>query len=244
MHNSEWFSRWFDSKYYHILYKNRDFKEAEVFVDNLVHHLKPTTDSKILDLACGKGRHSVFLSKKGYNVTGIDLSANSIKHAKQFETDKLHFDVHDMRRMYKSDSFNLIFNLFTSFGYFENEKDNLDVLNACHAALCSGGILTIDFMNVFKVAGNLIRSESKTIDNIEFKIKRELKGKFIVKTIEFFADDKWYKFQEKVQGLTINDFKKYLNETNFEILETFGSYDLDYYSKNTSDRLILICRRN
>ena len=73
------YNNWFDSKYYHILYDNRDNNEAKGFVETILKHLKLKKNSKILDAACGKGRHSVEIEKFGYNVTGIDLSKNSIK---------------------------------------------------------------------------------------------------------------------------------------------------------------------
>ena len=86
----EWFTSWFDSPFYHILYKDRDYTEAQQFMDNLTNYLNIPEGGKILDLACGKGRHSIYLITLGYNITGIDLSANSITHAKQFENDVSH----------------------------------------------------------------------------------------------------------------------------------------------------------
>ncbi|MEN8885269.1 MAG: methyltransferase domain-containing protein, partial [Winogradskyella sp.] len=77
----QWFASWFDTPYYHILYKDRDYSEAQVFMDNLTNYLNIPNGGKILDLACGKGRHSVYLNKLGYNVTGVDLSEKSITHA-------------------------------------------------------------------------------------------------------------------------------------------------------------------
>ena len=75
---------WFDTKFYHILYKNRDHKEAELFIENLIDKLKIKKNSKVLDLACGRGRHSIFLNKKGMIVTGFDSSENNILEAKKF----------------------------------------------------------------------------------------------------------------------------------------------------------------
>src|SRR5688500_2509825 len=115
----EWFSTWFDSPYYHILYNNRDEQEAEQFMDKLLAYLHPKPHEKVLDLACGKGRHSVYLNQKGFDVTGIDLSEQSIAYARQFENERLHFAVHDMREVYQPETFDFILNLFTSFGYFE-----------------------------------------------------------------------------------------------------------------------------
>src|SRR5690554_744393 len=82
-----WFETWFDTSYYHILYQNRDFVEAERFITNLLAFLKLPAGSNCLDLACGKGRHSVFLNKHGLKVTGVDLSENSINEAKTFENE-------------------------------------------------------------------------------------------------------------------------------------------------------------
>lgn len=92
-----WYASWFDTPYYHILYKDRDYDEAQLFIDNLTHYLNIAEDATILDVACGKGRHAIYLNSLGYDVVGTDLSSNSIEEAKAFENEKLHFEVHDMR---------------------------------------------------------------------------------------------------------------------------------------------------
>jgi len=100
MHNlesdKEWFASWFESPYYALLYTTREEREAAFFLDNLLAACPIQKGAKILDLPCGKGRHSIYLHKKGYNVTGADLSRRSIAFAKQFEKDGLHFFIHDM----------------------------------------------------------------------------------------------------------------------------------------------------
>ncbi|MEN8811471.1 MAG: class I SAM-dependent methyltransferase, partial [Flavobacteriales bacterium] len=131
MDNSKnWFASWFDSPHYHILYKNRDYKEAEYFLKKLTDYLKPKNTDKILDLACGAGRHSIFLNKLGFNVTGVDLSPNSIETANESSNETLHFDVHDMREIYTENGFNYVFNMFTSFGYFESNEENIIMLQS------------------------------------------------------------------------------------------------------------------
>ena len=121
---TQWYASWFNTPYYHILYRDRDHAEARTFMDKLTHHLGLSRESHILDLACGRGRHSLYLNSIGFEVTGVDLSEESIAYAKQFENDRLHFDIHDMCKPY-SKKFDAVFNLFTSFGYFENDADNL-----------------------------------------------------------------------------------------------------------------------
>lgn len=123
----EWFQHWFDTKYYHILYQDRNDEEAHLFMKNLTSFLDLKEDNKVLDLPCGKGRHSKFLNSLGYDVIGADLSQNSIAFAKQFENDSLHFEVHDMREPFQT-KFDAILNLFTSFGYFDEEQSNIEVL--------------------------------------------------------------------------------------------------------------------
>ena len=169
--HSKWFQSWFDTTYYHILYKHRDYKEAEVFIKNIVTYLNLDKDDSILDLACGKGRHSIFLNTLGYNVTGLDLSKNSIEHAKTHESSSLHFDVHDMRNSYRT-QFEVVLNLFTSFGYFEKESDNFKVIQTIKSSLKQNGIGVIDFMNSPVVIENLIAQNTYEAEGVKFKLKR------------------------------------------------------------------------
>lgn len=239
----DWFKSWFDSPYYHILYRDRDDREAKLFMDKLVNYLQPNPRSRILDMPCGKGRHSRFLASYDFDVTGVDLSPESIKEAKEFESVNLHFEVHDMREPFKLNHFHYVFNLFTSFGYFDTLEENLEVLNAAYYNLVPGGILVIDFLNSFRVAGNLVPKEEKEVDGIRFNIERNLvKGK-IVKSIKFKDQGKWHEFEERVQAISMKEFKKMLEKSGFKLLDHFGDYELNYYHSNTSERLILIAAK-
>ena len=153
----QWFETWFNSHYYHILYQHRDDAEAKRFISNLLQYLRPQNDSKILDLACGKGRHARFIAEKGFDVTGTDLAPESIAFAKQSEHEHLHFQVSDMREQFAENEFDYVFNFFTSFGYFENKNDNYRAMESIATALRPKGFLVIDFMNARRVMLNLIR---------------------------------------------------------------------------------------
>ena len=237
--NKTWFASWFDSPYYHILYKDRDYEEAQLFVDNITNYLNLPEDSKILDLACGKGRHSIYMNKLGYNVTGADLSPNSIEEAKQFENDTLHFEVHDMREPFEQ-KFDAIVNLFTSFGYFENDADNLLTLKAIQHSLTEYGFAVIDFMNVNRVINNLVPEELKTVDGIDFHIKRYHQEGYIIKDIDFEDDGEKFHFTERVKALTLQDFQSMMDEAGIYLLDIFGDYKLRKFHKDESERLILI----
>lgn len=234
-----WFASWFDSPYYHILYKDRDYAEAQVFMDNITQYLNLPDDAKILDLACGKGRHSIYLNELGYDVTGADLSENSIKEASKHSNDKLHFEVHDMRIPFEQ-KFDAIFNLFTSFGYFENDADNLTTLKAIQESLTEYGFAVIDFMNVQHVIENLVPEEVKTIDGIDFYIKRYVIDNHIIKEIDFEDKGEKFHFTEKVQALTLQNFEEMMEEAGIYLLDTFGDYKLKKFYKNESERLIMV----
>ena len=234
-----WFASWFDTPYYHILYKDRDDKEAQMFMENIVHYLNLPEEAKILDLACGKGRHSIYLNEMGFDVTGADLSENSIAEAKKFENDKLHFEVHDMREKC-NEKYDAILNLFTSFGYFENEEDNFKTLKSIHDSLSEYVFAVIDFMNVHTVIENLVASEVKTVDGIDFHIKRKVVDGFILKEIDFEDKGQTFHFTEKVRALTLEDFEKMMEEAGIYLLDTFGDYKLKKFYKSQSERLIML----
>lgn len=236
---TQWFASWFDTPYYHILYKDRDHIEAQSFMDTLTNYLNLPEHGKILDLACGKGRHSIYLNSLGYDVTGADLSESSITYAKQFENDTLHFKVHDMCKSF-GEQFDAVFNLFTSFGYFEKEEDNLKTIQAIKSNLNEFGFGVIDFMNVNQVLENLVSEDSKTVDGITFKQKRFLENGYIVKDISFEVDGESYNFQERVKAFTLTDFEKLFEEAGCYLLDVFGDYKLHKYDSNFSERLIMI----
>jgi SAM-dependent methyltransferase len=234
-----WFVSWFNTKYYHTLYKNRDDKEAQLFMKNLVAFLNLKKEVKLLDLGCGKGRHAIYLNALGFDVTGADLSSNSIAHAKQFENETLHFFEHDMRIPFKS-KFNAIFNLFTSFGFFEDDAEDILILKNIKEGLQKNGVAVIDFMNTKKVNTNLVSVEEKTIDGITFKIHRFIKNGFVHKQIKFFADGENHEYIEKVKCIDLEKSEFYMKTVGFTIKHKFGNYQLEDFDEKNSDRLILV----
>lgn len=242
LQGKEWFVDWFDTPYYHTLYKNRDLSEAEQFIQRLIEHIPLKKGARVLDLACGKGRHAVTLYECGFDVLGVDLSPNSISIAKQFENDSLKFAVHDMRNIIPNEQFDGIFNLFTSFGYFDSIADNQLVVDSILKMLRPNGFLVIDFMNAHNVIQNLVEVETKSLDGITFTIERRFDGKHIYKDIQFEADGKTHSYTERVQGLKQADFVALLSAAGFDILHSFGNFDLVEFEENNSERLIIIAQ--
>ncbi len=240
-HTDTWYASWFNTRFYHVLYHDRDYKEAGLFMNTLTEFLNLKKGSKILDLACGKGRHAKYLNKLGFNVTGVDLSPKSIQSAQKHENDTLHFAVHDMCLPFPK-KFDAVFNLFTSFGYFETEEDNLRTIQAIKEELKPSGHGVIDFLNSEYVIENLVEKETKIVDGITFNITRYVENNYIFKRIKFTHNTEEYCFEEKVKALTLTDFKEYFDKANIDLLHVFGSYNLSEYDKETSKRLILIFR--
>lgn len=239
---SEWFGTWFDSEFYHTLYKDRSHDEAEAFVTRLMQHLDPPKDALLHDLACGKGRHSIYLNKLGYNVEGSDYSANSIKFAKQFENDRLRFYKHDMRESLPR-KYHYILNLFTSFGYFDTDEEHFETLGHIHTGLKKGGIFVFDFMNVDYLLKHLISAEIIEKEGIVFDITKALRNGKIIKDIRFDYRRIPYHFTEEVAALRVDQLHQMMKDCGFQLLELFGNYELEPFDKKESSRVIMILKK-
>lgn len=243
MADKQWFETWFDSPYYHTLYANRSAEEAENFITAISTHLRIAANAKVLDVACGKGRHSKTLAKLGFDVTGIDLSKNSIEYAKQYTCDKLKFDVWDMRETYKEGYFHYVFNLFSSFGYFDNEEDDYAAIQAMYNNLKPGGTLVLDYINTEYAVKHMKSREIIPRGDIQFHIQKRLEKGFIKKKIEFLVDGEDYTFEEQLKVINQFRFDEMLGAAGFTLLETFGDYDLNPFNAGNSPRLILVARK-
>lgn len=241
METKEWFTDWFNTPYYHILYKDRNNADAQIFMKNMMSFLNLSKDAHVLDLPCGKGRHSHYLNSLGYQVTGLDLAENSIKEAKKINNERLDFKVHDMRLPF-NEKYDAIFNLFTSFGYFEDEAVDISILQNIKNGLKKKGVFVFDFLNVELVKKNLVRNETKIVDGISFYITRNIKDGFITKNIQFVINDKNHSFTERVKYLGEKQLKLYFHKVGLKIQHTFGDYHLKDFNSNTSNRLILVAK--
>lgn len=240
---SEWFEDWFNTPYYHQLYRHRDEHEAALFIEKLVAHLRASPDEHALDLACGRGRHSQKLSQLGLQVTGMDLSPQNIEFARHYSRPGLQFKEQDMREPFGKSDYHYIFNLFTSFGYFDQMDENYRSALNIEQALKPRGKLIIDFMNVHRIARGLREREVKKVGDINFEIERKLQNDRVVKKISFEAHGEKHCYQEQVQLLELPDFENLLGKAGLHIQETFGDFDLNPFQAHTAERLILIAQK-
>jgi len=236
--SKEWFQVWFDSPFYPLLYNHRDETEANFFLDHLVSHLQPKSNSSMLDLACGRGRHAIYLNKLGFDVTGVDLSSESIREASAFSSNSLHFYEHDMRRLLSTNTYDYVLNLFTSFGYFRRKEENLNVVKNMAATVKPGGTIIIDFLNAGLLRHQGKVKESKTVGNIFFEITKEINSGRILKHIHVNDDGKIHDFEERVSLLGPEEFEAFFKACNLKVVNIFGEYDLSPFSEKSSNRLI------
>ena len=237
-----WFTDWFDSDHYHLLYQHRNEAEAEAFINRLFKKLDLDIGSKVLDLACGKGRHALQVHQLGYDVTGLDLSEESISHAKEFEEKGLRFVRGDMRQLDLNTTFDLTLNLFTSFGYFKEKEEDLKVLDGLSAHLKQDGIILIDFLNVKKVAQELPTSDEIQRGDIVFRTSKKIEDGFIVKDIRFLDEGEAYHYKEFVKYLDLSDFEAYFEKVGMKIRQIYGDYHLNPFNQDRSDRLIMVAK--
>jgi SAM-dependent methyltransferase len=245
MPEQAWYKDWFNSPFYHKLYFDRDEQEAEAFIKKLVQHLQPAPASRMLDVACGKGRHSKTLASMGYTVTGIDISADSIAYARQFENDHLDFFVHDMRLPFYANYFDLAFNFFTSFGYFKTRREHDDAIRTIAQSLKKGGRLVIDYLNVHYAEERLVHREEKEIDGTHYSIHRWDDETHFYKKIT--VSDATLKepllYTEKVAKFSLGDFTDMLSFQGLQVQEVFGDYDFNSYDVRKTARLIIVAEK-
>ena len=246
--NSHWFEEWFDSPLYEKLYSYRDEDEAKKLAD-LIEKLVPQANyKKILDLGCGRGRHSLTLAERGYDVSGTDLSPKAIKKAKQLATERglnnVHFEIRDMREVL-SHKFDAILNLFTTFGYFLDDEENASVFDSVHKMLDKNGLFLIDFLNAAKVEEGLVPAESGSYENLDYHIERFIADGMVHKKIRFTGTGlkEPVEYQERVKLYGKEWFEQQLKARGFNIIEFIGDFSGSSFSEAISPRLIILAEK-
>jgi SAM-dependent methyltransferase len=240
-----WFKDWFNSPYYHQLYFNRDDNEAAAFINKLIRYLKPAPGSSMLDVACGKGRHSILLADKGFDVTGIDLSDDSINEALLSQSDSLHFYKHDMRLPFWINYFDYAFNFFTSFGYFKTRREHDNAIRTIAQSIKKDGTFVMDFLNVHYAEDHLVHQSEKEIDGINFIITKWYDETHFYKKIlvEDEALQEPLIYTEKVAKFSLGDFTEMFAYQGLQIQEVFGDYDFGNYDVKRSQRMVMIAKK-
>lgn len=241
-----WYKDWFNSPYYHQLYFQRDEQEAAVFIDALLMRLNPPADAQMLDVACGRGRHSIHLASKGFTITGIDISEDSIEEAKEQENSHLEFFVHDMRLPFRMNYYQYAFNFFTSFGFFRTRREHDNAIRTIAQSLKQEGVFVIDYLNAHYVENHLLYKSELRKGDVSFYITRWLDETHFYKKIVVEDEanlEEPLEFTEKVAKFSLGDFNDMLAFHGLQIQEVYGSYQFEPYHVNNSPRLIIIAKK-
>lgn len=241
-----WYKDWFGRDAYELVYRERDDAEAERAADFIERVADPQPEAEVLDVACGRGRHARALARRGYRVTGFDLSTRSVETARQRAREEgldITFCEHDMREVFCDGCADGVVNLFSSFGYFDEEADHQRAVDAMAAALRPEGWLVQDFMNAPRVAETLVPEDTRTEDGVTIHQQRWIEDGRINKEITLRKNGEQKTYVESVRLLTLSDFRALYAGAGLRLAGTYGDYDGAPYAED-SPRLILHARRN
>ena len=243
---SEWFKEWFNTKEYQEVYQHRNEADAKELFKLIINNTEIPEGGKVLDLACGAGRHSILFALKGYDVTAMDLSANLLKVAKANaakESAKVRFIEADLRHFWLNEKFDLVVNLFTSFGYFENDDENFSIFSTAAGLLKPGGFFVLDYMNRGYVENFLVKESKGEVAGEVIIQKRRIEGDRVIKDIIICNDGETKTFYESVKMYRIDELKRVIAEKGLAIKETFGDFNGNKYFEESSPRIIIIAQK-
>lgn len=251
--NKDWFKKWFNTGDYLDLYNHRDSADAAKIAKLIENTVKLPKGSNILDVACGNGRHSRIFAKEGFNVLGIDLSPYLINEAKKElrkSTDqikeRLNFEIRDMRHLRYKKRFDMVINLFSSFGYFEDDKDNLRVIKGISSSLKKGGYFFFDYLNPVSLRKNLVPFDISIRNHNVILQVRNIKGNSVYKDIAIVKNSKTSRtpvvsrFNEMIKLYGPEDFKTFFSRFGLKIVRKFGDYQGSTFKKSESERMIIV----
>ncbi|TXK84676.1 class I SAM-dependent methyltransferase [Paenibacillus sp. N3.4] len=236
-----WYQESFGNDYL-IVYKHRDMKGAYHEVKKMIDWLGLPQGSQVLDLCCGMGRHSMALAEFGYKVTGVDLSEVLLNEAVKLDSSKeVKWLRGDMREVPLKEQFDAVVNLFTSFGYFDEDEQNEKVLHEIHRLLKPSGRFIIDFLNPVYIKANLVPQSERTEEGLCIRETRTIEDGCVRKRIvisEVGSQDRHYLEQVKLYDRMT--FEVMLQKAGLTIDNVYGGYDGQAYEAETSSRLIFV----
>lgn len=237
-----WYKEWFGTRYYALLYGHRDEVEAARWVRAVVTRWRPRSGDRLLDLACGRGRHARYFAEAGLTVTGVDLSPESIAEATR-NVPGARFVVHDMRTPFEPGQFDLVCCLFTSLGYTRDRRDDRAIFEAVASDLRPGGRFVLDFMNTAAVLRDLVADEVVTREDVEFHITRTVEEGVIVKRIEVRDGPERHLYEERVLALMPEELQQMAVDAGLEVEECTDGPDISPFDPETSQRFVMWTKR-
>jgi len=246
----DWFVSWFNSPIYLKLYEHRNFKEAEETIEMIWRHAgfgQKQVSPKVLDIACGAGRHAVALAKKGCAVVANDLSPLLLQEARRLAEQhsvRITFSQKDMREISWCEEFDVVVQLFTSFGYFEDSDDDMRVLENVYRALKGGGLYVLDFFNATVVQKTYKPLTRRMIEGIQVSEERSIVGDRIRKVITLSENGNIRRFVESVRMYSRDELVQKLCAVGFCVQDVLGDYDGSSFVPEQSPRVIVFAKKS
>jgi len=241
----EWWEDIYNRQIYFDLYEEADTRLAEQEAQQIVTLLHPSDRARILDVCCGYGRHSIPLAQRGFQITGIDLSTTQIQHAREIaKNTHTHLDFHvtDARKLDFHRSFDVVLNMFVSFGFFTTENENKEVLRGIQRALKPGGKLLLDFWNREKEIREFKPTACETIRDIivlkEWQFDA-LGGRLDWKNTVIFPDGKRESWEHSVRAYTVAELKALVEEAGLRVEAVYGSLAGEKYTLDSPSAIII-----
>jgi len=235
-----WFERSFREDYV-VIYHHRDEESADREVANLLERLPIHRQGRVLDLCCGSGRHSRAFAKRGYEVVGVDLSPVLLGLAEEQNTfENVTFFQYDMRHIPFTQEFDIVVNLFTSFGYFDDDQESEQVVRNMARALKSGGQVVIDYLNPSYVQAHLVPTSTKEEQGLQITETRWLADGFVKKRITVMDGHSGQprEYLEQVRLFTSEEMQGMLERAGFTDIQYYGDYTYAPYDRQQSPRMI------
>lgn len=247
-----WWISAFDKRYLK-LYAHRDEAEAERRANALMRLLQVGPDDRTLDVACGEGRYARALATRGVRVTGVDISRDLLAEAKERSPilpGSPQYVLRDMRRLPFLNQFDGAISMFTSFGYFDDDAQDLATFRGVARALVPGGRFVLDFMNDAKVRSALVAEETRAVDSLNITIRRWIdedadSGPRVEKRVEGVSVHMGLveiEVYESVRLYTLGEVDALLEQAGFELVgEPLGDVDGTPFDA-LADRLVRVAQ--
>jgi SAM-dependent methyltransferase len=233
---TEWFEEWFGEDYLR-LYPHRDDADAERAVALIGRTVGLQRGWRVLDVACGAGRHAKAFMNAGASYFGLDLSATLLRLARQV-TDAPLIRA-DMRRLpIRPASMDLTVNLFTSFGYFDHDAEHTIALEEMISTVRRGGWFVIDFLNPAVVRRRLVPEETLSLPGEIVRVTRSVSpdGRYVCKSIRA---PQGRHYMERVRLFEPDQISGMLEAAGVHVRHRFGDYDASPLTAE-ADRTILV----
>jgi cyclopropane fatty-acyl-phospholipid synthase-like methyltransferase len=241
-----WFEEWFDTEEYLNVYRHRNEEDAKNLFNLINKNILPEKGSKVLDLACGAGRHSILFAKNGFDVTAVDISDNLLNVARKTANElslNISFIKSDLRELHFTEKFHLILNLFTSFGYFESDDENEEIIKFASEHLLNNAYFVIDFFNIVYLKNNIIPVTYDKIEDGIIKQERVFEGNRIVKKITITKKNDVKYYYESVRTYSKDELITLIIKNGLRIQNVIGNYLGVEFEEINSPRVIIIAKK-